>query len=537
MKNKIKKIVAVCLSLAMCLSMGAVTFAATTVPSASDTSTITVENVESGAVVTAYQLVDAVYGNNGLTGYTIADGVSIDDIEAPTAEEITTIAKAINAGTLTLTSVSLTETTDEDGVSTGTYTGTVDAGMWIIVVTNAGSTIYNPMIVSAYYTDANDADSLTTGTVDADGNFVEGTDEDGNEITVYAKSTETSLDKVIETTDGDVYGISADFGDEVSFRIDAVIPDYSDAYDDDTVVFTITDTLSAGLDAVGADDITVEVNDTEVEAAETTYTVSVDGQVITIAFVDDYIIDNANAAVSVSYTTTLNENATLVESLDENTNTAVLTYTGEYTASSVASTDELTSTVYVYSFALTDELVKTSADGTATADGTTVTVTNALAGAEFTIYTDTDLTTVYTNDGNETGTTTSDENGYISFEGLEAGTYYVTETSAPEEYYINDTVYKVVISETYNADGTLATYTIAITEVDGEDSGESVYTLTYSEDGDVVSASVNPVVIINLTQSTLPSTGGIGLAVIIGVALIAGCAVALSFSRKKKIEE
>lgn len=534
MKNKFKKIAAMVIAFAMTLSMGAVAFAA--VPASTDTFTATVKNVDSGLTVTAYQIVEAEYGTNGLLGYTVVDGVDIEDIEAITADEVAAIAKAINDSTLELTSVVLTETTDDDGNGTGTYTGSLGAGTWIILVSNAGTTIYNPMIVSGSYTDSTDADSLIAGSVDANGNFVEGSGDDT--VTVYAKSTTTSVEKVIVEGEDELKGADYDIGDEVSFKITTTIPDYSDAYDDGTAVFTITDTMSEGLDAITAEDITVTVNGEEVDASEYTYTITISGQTSVIAFASDYILANTNAEVVVTYTTIINDSAALAESLDENTNEVTLTFTNENTVDGTVYTEEDEDIVYVYSFAITDELVKTSANGTASANGTDVTVTNALEGATFTIYTDADCTNVYTNDICE-GTAVSDENGYISFEGLEAGTYYVTETEAPTGYYINSTVYKVVIAAEYNEDGTLASYTITISDASDTESAGNVskYTITYSNEGNTVSASVNPTVIVDATQATLPSTGGTGIFVIViaSVCIFGACAIIVT--RKKKATE
>jgi LPXTG-motif cell wall-anchored protein len=68
----------------------------------------------------------------------------------------------------------------------------------------------------------------------------------------------------------------------------------------------------------------------------------------------------------------------------------------------------------------------------------------ALAGAEFTVYTDQDCTTVATiTSGDETTNAvfTSDANGIVTIVGLEPNTYYVKETKAPSGYQPGDTVY------------------------------------------------------------------------------------------------
>ncbi len=68
-------------------------------------------------------------------------------------------------------------------------------------------------------------------------------------------------------------------------------------------------------------------------------------------------------------------------------------------------------------------------------------------------------------DGVETEVTaTSGSDGYFEFTGLEEGTYYMKETTAPAGYVLNTTVYTIVISATYDEDGTLTNYTITVSD-------------------------------------------------------------------------
>src|SRR5699024_822696 len=61
---------------------------------------------------------------------------------------------------------------------------------------------------------------------------------------------------------------------------------------------------------------------------------------------------------------------------------------------------------------------------------------NVLEGAEFTLYEE---------DGTAVETKSTDEDGMITFESLEAGNYYVQETKAPEGYELDTTKYDVEI--------------------------------------------------------------------------------------------
>lgn len=519
-------LLAVLLAAMMCGTIFAEGESETKVPSSNDTFTAVVKNVDSNLTVTAYQIVAAQYGTNGLTGYEVASGVTISDIENPTADEITEIASNINSSSLTsLASSSLTY--DDDSHA---YKADLAAGMWIVLVSNSGSTVYNPMIVSGYYTDANDSSSLTTSALDADEDF---TYESGDTtVTAYAKSTSASLDKVIVVETETTEGTDVNIGDTVTFQITAVIPDYSDEYSGAT--FSITDTQSAGLSAVTSDTkISVTVNGTTVDAddgSDNTYSVtysteSTDSSSFTVSFDSAYILAHGGETVVISYQTTVNNSAVLAES-GANTNTAVLTYTNDYNSTSTYS-----DTVYLYSFSLTDELVKTTAGNTFTVNGTEVTASSALSGAEFTIYTDSDCTV-------GSASYTTDEDGCIVFSGLAAGTYYVKETNAPDGYALNDTVYKVVIAPSYNDDGTLASYTVTVSDASssGSSGSESTYTLTYSNNTTEVSASVSPTAVVDTKLSVLPTTGGIGVYVIAIASVCIVVIACIAATRKKKTQ-
>ena len=124
----------------------------------------------------------------------------------------------------------------------------------------------------------------------------------------------------------------------------------------------------------------------------------------------------------------------------------------------------------------------------------------------------------------------SDENGYLSFTGLDAGTYTLQETKAPEGYSLNDTKIPVEITATYNDNGTLNSYSIKV-----NNENTSTYTATYDADGkgEVTDIDCTPEhendwsdvsdthEIKNTKLASLPSTGGIGTTIF----TIGGCAI------------
>ena len=216
--------------------------AAAPIGAATEVKTVTVANIEGAASVKAYRIVEPTFDTESkrLTGYKLATGVTLADIEAPTATEITNIVKAIKGGSLSLTSYDLTQ-------SGSNYVQDLPAGEYIVLVTDQTNAdwIYNPMVVSVQYDDANDASQMSAKDVDAAGNFVEGSQ------TVYAKRSRIPFDKTIVRPDGqnavdsDITDISVcgaddlQVGDTGHFQLYSQIPEYSAAYTD--VTYQISD--------------------------------------------------------------------------------------------------------------------------------------------------------------------------------------------------------------------------------------------------------------------------------------------------------
>ena len=191
--------------------------------------------------------------------------------------------------------------------------------------------------------------------------------------------------------------------------------------------------------------------------------------------------------------------------------------------------------------------VKTTANGTAhvNEDGTT-TVTNPLAGATFTLYSDADCTKIAKTVNQSEGTAESDANGNISFTGLDEGTYYLKETKAPNGYALADQTYKFVITATLGKDGIMTNYSIKTsykdaTHSDWTDAAEASYTSTANKgtDGSVTNTITRtdaPVVIKDAKLQSLPSTGGRGtvMLTLVATAGMAGFLAVYLSSRKKK---
>ena len=562
--KKFKRIMAVMLTVIMALAMSSAVWA--DVPSDQVKGTIKVLNVEEDAEVLYYQIVDGVYNTSGLTGYQVVSGYTIENIEQPTSEEIT--AAAQHAITQAATG------TMAWNEAAGAFTKDVEAGSYLVLVKGTGDTLYNPMIVSVDYTNANDASTIDAGSVDAKTQFAYGN-------VTYAKSTTPTVKKTIVLEDEtEVKGDTVDAkdgdanaaGDTITFKIETTIPSYTTSTVTETAeeggqttttnttvynpcIFKISDTLDDTFNAIS--NLSIVNGSGQALTAGTDYTLSGGNgsKTFTVTLTEDYIKANGNGKIVITYNTTLS-NADNAQNYDENKNTAKIEYSNNPTDGTKTRT--ITDTTYHYTFGIdalanaeeseygeehdrtethelnkvTDEAGNTNyveTDSVTYIDKTTKTQKSekALAGAEFTLYSDDACTTALS-------TATSDANGHISFTGLDAGTYYMKETSAPSGYTLNDTVYQIVIAATLNADGILTEYSVTTSKKDGNEwkgVGSATYTcaepevdeetgeITYTE----ISTTVEPVSIVDTPNPALPSTGGMGvyLFTIIGVAVMA----------------
>lgn len=276
MKTKISKALIVAMVAAMMSTVALPVFAANTVYNAGDNwvgsdyvdathtgtaittkKTITVTNVkdrQTGVVnsnaaldVVAYQLVKGQYKDGKLTGYALCDATnaSIADMEHPTVAEITAIANNVRAGTTTLNGIHMTAGT---GAQSNQYTASVEAGLYIVLVSGAGGYVYNPAVVAVNIGDANDVagDDTVGGSVDLASYWNIPTN-------AYLKSGTSNFNKdITDDFGGRVEGDTVDIGDTVSFVLDGMtIPTYTDEYakpngtTENGVIYKIEDKLQS----------------------------------------------------------------------------------------------------------------------------------------------------------------------------------------------------------------------------------------------------------------------------------------------------
>ncbi|MBP3522484.1 MAG: SpaH/EbpB family LPXTG-anchored major pilin [Clostridia bacterium] len=313
--------------------------------------------------------------------------------------------------------------------------------------------------------------------------------EEKNEVPTNVKTVEEdSNHQYGETND-------ADIGQTVNFK-STITAQKAGAEN-----YVFHDTMSAGLTYTGVTGITL--NGTAVDASN--YTVVTEGLTdgctfevrFTQAFCDTLKADDK---IVISYTATLNENAVIAG--DGNPNTSKVSYgdssNTKYTPDSQTKT--YTWDVDVFKYTMVGE------------------TETALAGATFTLSKDGSNPIALVSKGNnvyrvaktgETGTVTeitTDKTGKFTIEGLDADTYYLTETKAPDGYNKLAGPVTIVIG----ANGV-------------------VNATTDAQQG------VDEVKVLNQTGVELPSTGGIGTTIfyVIGGVLVIGAAALLIARRKK----
>lgn len=261
--------------------------------------------------------------------------------------------------------------------------------------------------------------------------------------------------------------------------------------------YVFHDKMSAGLTFGSVTGITLNGTTVDKENYEVKTTGLTDGYTFEVVFTKEFCDTlKANDKIVISYTATLNANA--VVGLPGNPNESKLSY-GD--SSNTKYTPASTTTTYTWDM----DILKY-------ANGNESTV---LAGAKFILLKEDKKEVATVVNGKLTGwvsydedateipeniTLTTDENGKIAIDGLDADTYYLREIKAPDGYNKLTDDEKVIITGATK----------------DENSGKLTYT--------TVIAKIN-----NNSGTELPSTGGMGTTIfyVIGSILVLGAAVLL----------
>ena len=330
-------------------------------------------------------------------------------------------------------------------------------------------------------------------------------------VVIKEKNSDSTFDKhILEGTEFKTAN-NAGIGDVVNFQIDIVVNDGQPKG------YVVHDKMSEGLNFNSS---TVKVfllrhsspDDSGLLTTGYTLVTNPDDSCTFEVKFDDGTL-KPNDAVTISYTATVNNKAVIAGS--GNTNEAHLQYNDKTTVTH-------TTTTYVWGMGVR----KFANLGTGKED-------TPLAEAEFQLYKKDGETQKYamfietgvnTSIYKLTGWTTNKAdaikvktpaNGNIKFEGLDAGTYYLEETTAPTGYNKLTAPITVVIESTLPTKGGAASYTVKANNVEAPD-----YIVRVE----------------NKAGTELPSTGGIGTTIfyVVGGGLMAAAAILLI--TKKRME-
>ena len=328
-------------------------------------------------------------------------------------------------------------------------------------------------------------------------------------------------------------------GDTVTYQLTSKVPDMT-GYNSYT--FKFTDTLSKGLDLKAI--LSVKVGDTELKAGKTgdntylpTYTTNDNGtHTLTISFNEFYnnFKNRTGETITVVYTATLNKNAVI--GMNPNTNKAVVEYSNDPATNGTGKSEPSIVDVHTFDFTIYKYYLK---DQNKT----------ALANAEFELYkaneagdeadTSAKINIVDEENGvyrqatadeaKVTGFTSakivSDDDGKVLVKGLDAGTYYLRETKAPDGYNKLLSDIKVEIKATYGEDGKLVSY-----KVDYTYNGTTTPGVAITEKNNSPEVPVE-----NKTGAQLPSTGSKGalMVTLAGIVLFGVLTASKAFGKKK----
>lgn len=531
MNKVLKGLVAVAATAAMAASGFA---GASTAMADEGTHTVTISPAKSDHTYEAYQIFTGNLGTDGSLG-NVVWGSGIDQSKL-TAESTDTLIKGKDAAAVSQDLAAKSSNSTEakayatafSGVLSTTHTDSSD-----FVSTGAGSYTISGLS-DGYYLIQDKAGTLN-GKNDAYTSFI--LQIIGKDVTVAPKSTQPTVDKKIQDEPDDAeadatngWGNTADhdINESFQFKLDATIPAEANLADYKTYKVKFNDTMSKGVTFESIASVKVNGNDgtgaktwtlADTDYAATTPTAAEDGTQSWSLTIDDVIAKCEDIkiaqgfTVEVIYKAHLNEKATVNGANDtttDNKNSVNLEYSNNPNAEGTGKTED--KTVYAFTFGITNKKVIDSVDG------------DALAGAGFKLYTDEGCTQEYKlvkdntlgayrpAKADETAVEMkSATDGTFPIKGLDAGTYYLKETTTPKGY-TTAAVKTIKIGATHSIN----------------ESGNPQVTLS--------SDSTFDNKIVDKKGSTLPSTGGMGTVLLyvagIAVFVLAGATLVMALRRR-----
>ena len=376
----------------------------------------------------------------------------------------------------------------EDYTSTGKNFANVDKGYYLIVETelNDEADTYSLVMLNTA-----DQDNVTVDSKEDSPTF---------EKKIKEKNDSTGVES------GWQDGADYDINDVVPFKLQGTVPQNYGAYN--TYKYVFHDKMSSGL-TFDASSVVVKVDETAINSGYSVVTESLeDDCTFEVRFenLKDISAVTAGCTITVEYNATLNDKAVIGSA--GNPNEAKLEYSNNPYG------DDTGKTPWDKVIAFTYQLVANKVDK----DGEPV------EGAGFTLYKWSDDESKYVAVGSEIkGVTT------FNFNGIDAGKYKLVESTVPDGYTkAEDLEFTVVATyDTENLEPKFGTLTIKAGDKVISEGEDKVFTVNLAEGSFTTK-------VVNLTGTTLPSTGGMGTTVfyVVGGGLMA-VAVVLLVTKKR----
>ena len=531
MKKLVSRLMAVLMAMTMILSMSMTAFAAE-----ASKGTLTVNNTVAGKTLDLYQIFTATKSENNVA-YTLNsayEGFFKNNTRIPGSESLTGEALSEAAYNYVKTQVGT------DGSNGAAFakdimgwilgnTATVEATHTTATTTDTTTVINN--LDYGYYVvyPLGATDTSTAPGNEAVKSVASLVSVTGTDATVNMKSNYPTVVKKVNDKIADDVNI----GDTVTYTLTSKVPDMT-GYT--TYVFNFKDTLSAGLTFKEITSVTVgsgeNVQNVTAGTGDNTYTLTPDGQNITITM-NNFLASNANKAgqeIKVTYTATLNKDA--VTGFDANKNSATVEYSNKPGTDNKGESEPSIVDVHTFNFTIFKYYLKDAAKtGLANAEFELYKANGEVAGdkvnikkvtnGEYRVATSEEAAA----EGFKSDVIVSGNNGKVLVKGLDAGTYYLRETKAPEGYNKLLSDIKVEIKATYGAEGKLESYTVDYTYNGTTTQGTAITNKTDSPE----------VAVENKTGAQLPSTGSKGalMVTLAGIVLFGVLTASKAFGKKK----
>ena len=543
MKKLVSRFMAVLMAMTMILSMSMTVFAAE-----APKGTLTVNNTVAGKTLDLYQIFTATKNGDNVA-YTLNSAY-----EGFFQNKITGASKLKGEALSEKAYAYVKEQVGDDGSKGATFakdilgwilgnTATVEATHTTATTTDT-TTVINNLDYGYYVVYPLGATDTSTApgneTVKSVASLVSVT---GTDATVNMKSNYPTVVKKVNDKNADDVNI----GDTVTYTLTSKVPDMT-GYT--SYVFNFKDTLAKGLTfgsitSVKIGDVTINA-DTDGTKAENTYTLTTknneDGTTEIKIEMNKFLASNANKAgqeIKVTYTATLNKDA--VTGFDPNTNKATVEYSNKPGTEKKGESEPSIVDVHTFDFTIF-KYYTTNSEGTETK--------NPLKGAEFELYkanaegtaADEQAKINIVDEGNgvyrqataeeakatdfTSAKIVSDADGKVLVKGLDAGTYYLRETKAPEGYNKLLSDIKVEIKPVYDTTtGKLTSYSVDYTYNGKTTNGHAIQEKDNHPE----------VAVENKTGAQLPSTGSKGalMVTLAGIVLFGVLTASKAFGKKK----